>query len=830
MLILSHDLRYAMRQLRRSPMFALTAVLTLGLGLGGAATMYRVVHDVLLAPLPYRAPGQLVGVGFTYPSEKANGEQTGATADFLVGHSRSFFSLGVADDGISGVNLSFAHGAPAQVEARRVSRGYLPTLGAAPVLGRPFTRDEDLPHGSRAVLLSYPLWQRSFHGDRSIVGSAIRLDGEPYTVVGIMPASFRDPSTDEPAQLWKPMQLSPEDPGYDGDNYQMIARLKPGVTAAAAQAELGALDEPFYRSFPHYRSWTSDVASHRQLHEYRAWPLATVLTSNVRASLLTMSAAVGAVLLIACLNLAGVMMTRGAERSRELAVRQALGASRANLLRLHASEGLLLALVGAALAILLADAVTPALLTASPLPLPVLGSASGWQTAAFVLAAALAACGLFAVLPALHTLGRPATAVLPGRADAGVNRSQARVGRWLLVGQVGLATVLLSAAGLFLGVFLKLQATSPGFAPQRLTAAQVTLKGPAYATTQAKTRFVERVLAGLDHAPGVSRAAAIDGLPLDRGLNIGMMPSDRPALRQTAELRPATPSYFQTLGLQLLAGRLLQESDRAGAPPVAVISEAAAKKWWPGRSPIGARVSFAGKDPTPPMEIVGVVSDTHTNSLAEPNRILIYAPYGQLPDETTKMINGWIATSFVVRTSGDVPVARLLAGVIRAADPAIPVAKTATLQAVIDKTTAAPRFFSWLATGFAAFALLLTVIGLFGLLSYQVAQRRREFGLRLAVGATRERILISVVRRGLTLTAAGLALGLGVSLLVPRLVGSVLADVLYTGDTPVTSLLGSSCLAALLAAASLLLAALAASSLPAWRASRVDPMEALRSE
>jgi predicted permease len=833
--ILSQDLRYASRQLRRSPAFTLTAILTLGLGLGAAATMYNVVHDVLTAPLPYAAPQQLVGVAFTFPLEKPNDEQNGASADFLKLHARSFQTLGIAEDGNTGVNLSFIGGsassggsvAPVQVHARRASGDYLRTFGIAPLLGHTFAPDEDVPNGPHVAMLSYGLWQRSFRGDRSIVGRTIQLDEEPYTVVGVMPESFRDPSTAEPSQLWQPLQLSPKDPGYDGDNYELIGRLRNGVSTASAQAELSALNEAFFQHSPYYRT---DVNDAKHPHSFRVWPLAQVLTSNVRTSLLAMAAAVLAVLLIACLNLAGLMTTRGSERARELAVRRALGASHSRLLSALVTEGVLLALSSATLAVIFARIVTPALMAASPLVLPAVGASHPWQTALFVLGVSLIAFVLFSLLPAMHAITRPAASALPGRGGTGMDRTQARFGKILVVAQVALAMLLLSAASLLLGTFLKLQATSPGFVPDHLVVAQVTMKGNAYETTLHKTQFIDRVIARLQRTPGVKRVAAIDGIPLDRGLNLGMLPYGHPERAQgVTELRPTTSEYFRTLNLSLLAGRTFTSSDDARAPRVAVISETAAKQWWPGVSPIGQRVSTQGKDPIV-MQVVGVVADTHTNSLAEPHAIMIYMPYQQMPDALTKIVNNWIATSFVMRTESDVPLAKSIEQAVNDADPAMPIANIATMQSVIDKTTAAPQFMSWLATSFAGFALLLTVLGLFGLLSYQVAQRTRELGLRLALGATRAHLLRSVMRHGVMLTAIGLAIGGAASLAMPRLVGNVLGDILFTGFAPASSALSSSSTALFLAATALAAAAVFASYLPARRAAQVEPMEALRAE
>ncbi len=823
-----HDIRYAWRQLRKSPVFAVTAVLTLGLGLGATATMFNVVHDVLLAPLPYPGPGQLVGIGWAYPQDKPTAQQAGSTADFIAQHSRSFNSVGVAEQGNTGVNLSFDRGkiVPLQVHARRVSAGYLPTLGVTPGLGRTFVKEEDLPHGPHAVVLSHALWHNSFHEDTTILGRAIQLDEEPYTVVGVMPADFSDASTPEATDLWEPLQLTPSDPGYDGDNYAMIARLRPGVGIAAAQAEISTLNELFYKQFPSYRSWTNQA---KAVHTYRIWTLSQVLTSNVRASLLAMAGAVVAVLLIACLNLAGLMTTRGSERAGELAVRRALGASRARLLRGLLTEGLLLALFSAVLGIASSMVLTPLLLKQSTLPLPVVGTGQNGETAAFVLLVSLGACLLFSLMPAWHAVGRPNAMALPGRSSTSGDRSQAYLGRVLVVSQVALAMVLLSGAGLLLGTFLKVQSISPGFVPQNLVVGQVTLKGESYATTEKTTQFIDTVLARLEHAPGVSSAAAINGLPLDRGLNIGMLPEGHPELRQTAEFRAVTPAYFHTISLPLLAGRTFTESDTAHSPAVAVINQKAARKWWPNSSPIGQVVRMQGSDPMP-MQVVGIVADTKSSSLAEPVDVMIYAPLKQLQDPVTKMVNNWFATSFVLRVSSGAPVARLIDEAVNAADPSMPVAKISTMQGIVDKSVAAPRFFSLLAVSFAGFALLLTILGLFGLLSYQVTQRTRELGLRLALGATRTRLLRSVMQRGFVLTALGISAGCVASLAVPKLVAGVLADAIYTGDDPITHVLASSTAAVAAAALAILAASLLASYLPARRAAMVEPMEALRAE
>src|ERR1035437_4234181 len=395
---LPQDLRYAVRQLRRSPGFTVTAVVTLALGLGAPAAVYSVIHSVLLAPLPYADPEHLVGLAFTFPHEKPNAEQTGGSADFIREHSQEFSSIAAMDDNGPAVNLSLDGGHAVQVNSLRVSEGYFRTLGVMPVLGRGFTADEDRPGGGRTAVLSDGLWTSMFNRDRSIVGRAIRVNQETFTVVGVMPASFAVTAETAPGvlgtpDLWEPLQLSPKDPGYDGDNYEMIARLRPGVTTAQVQQQLNTLVQPFYKQFPDYKRW---YARGNSLHEFRVWKLQDVLVGGVRRSLLTVMGAVLAVLLVACLNLAGLMMARSMGRAREFAMRSALGATRARLVRLLAAEGLLLALAGGVLAVLVARAAAYVPLYSAPLAIPNLhGEPSPWLVSAVVLGLALAATGVF---------------------------------------------------------------------------------------------------------------------------------------------------------------------------------------------------------------------------------------------------------------------------------------------------------------------------------------------------------------------------------------------------------------------------------------------------
>jgi predicted permease len=711
-----------------------------------------------------------------------------------------------------------------------VAQGYFPTLGVMPVVGRTFTAAEDLPGGPKVVLLSYWVWKRTFAGDPGIVNRVVRINEEPYTVVGVMPEIFSGNPGNPESQgdagssgVWLPLQLSTKDPGYEGTNYMMIGRLRANVTLAQAREEMRGLTGPFFAQFPFLAKWN------RQPHEFTVQPLQAVVVSDVKQSLLVLLAAVLAVLLVACLNLAGLMTARAATRERELALRTALGATRLGLLRLMVTESVVLAAAGGVLGLGLAWLARPMLLAASPLAIPVTGHGGVLGVVGFVAAIALTTTLLCGLLPAWTVFRQDAQSALKGGQAAGTRVSQVRVGKGLMIGQVAVAMVLLSSASLLLGSFLKLRATPSGVQTRRLDVAQVSLKGLAYEKTLATDQFVEKVIGELEHTPGVERVAMVNGLPLDRGLNITARTADKPEMQEGMEFRTVTPGYFRTLGISLLAGRDFTADDKAGAPLVVVVNEKAAQQWWPGRSPIGERVVIGGKG-EPELTVIGVVADTRNHSLIAPDRVMIYEPASQVSDGMTKIMNGWFATTFAIRLAGDVDVAAAVQQAVSHADAEVPVARLTTMQAVVDKTVSAPRFFSWLAGGFAGFALLLTVIGLFGLLSYQVTQRTREIGVRMAIGAGRGEILRLILGRGLVLTAIGLVAGGLMSLAVPKLVSSVLADVVVTGGAGIGGALSSSFAALGGAGWAMLVAAGLASWLPARRAAAVEPVEALRSE
>jgi len=827
---LLNDLRYTLRQLRRSPGFALTAIVTLGLGIGATTAMYSIVRSMLLAPLPYPHPDELVGVGFSHPGEAANNEQTGQTADFLLDHTASFLSAGVADDGSLGQNLSVtnanAGSSSETIRSLRVSSGYLPTFAVSPQLGRTFTRADDTPGAAPTAVLSDSLWRRALNADPNILGRVLHLNGDPYTVIGVMPPTFR---TAETPDLWQPLHLAATDPGYEGTNYQFIARLKPGVSTAQAAAELTSITAAIYRQFPGYRKW--GPAGAPVLQEF-VWPLQQIVASAARPSLLALSAAVLAVLLMACLNLAGLITARSAARRSEIALRSALGASRITMFRLLLTESLVLALAGSMLGLVIARIGIPVLLAYSPIDLPPL-HLPGVDLGVAVFAVAVG-CGttlVFGLLPALGVFRQTLSSQMSGGRTAGESAPQQRLGRSMLVAQVALATALLSVGAVLLGTFLRLRSIPPGVRPEHLYVLQVNLKGDAYSRSLRTQQFVSAVEDRLRGIPGVKQVAAVNGLPLDRGLNDGGYPLGRKELQRSIESRFITPGYLRTAETPLLAGTDLSTADTATSPHVVLINQRAADLWWPGRSAIGESIVEGGS----PSRIIGIVANAHSRSLADDIRPTVYHPFAQVSDQAMKMINGWFPTTFVLRVAdraalADPDISTAAAAALASVDPEVPASKFAPMQSFIDHTVETPRFFSWLAGGFAAFALLLTLIGLFGLLSYQVASRTREIGIRMALGAQRSQILTFILGNGLVLTALGLCVGIAGSFALRRLLASFLAGATRVDPQALSPILASQTTSVAIAAAAMLLAAAAASLIPASRAASVSPTEALRSE
>jgi predicted permease len=623
--------------------------------------------------------------------------------------------------------------------------------------------------------------------------------------------------------VWTALHLNSLDPGYDGVNFKMIGRLRDNMSAAQAQQQMDTLRDAFYKQYPEYRRG----AHPGRLRSFRVWPLQQIIVSEARTSLLTMLAAVIAVLLVACLNLGVLMTARASRRAPEIALRTALGATRRSILGLLMGESLLLALGGGAGGLVLARVMAPMLLRFSPIAIPQLGTRAGMQLV-FVPVVTCAATMLFGLIPALGVFRQDVNqAIKPGA--VGESPLQARLGKVLLVGQIAISMVLLSTALLLLGSFLRLRSVPSGIAVKQLTIAQVLLQGSEYDSTLHTTQFIDKVMAGLDHYHGVERVAAINGLPLDRGLNENGYPTAKPEVAQPIEIRAVTPGYFRTLGIAALSGRDITEADNATAVRVALVSNATARRWWPGEIPIGEQITMGGADEAP-RTIIGTVSDVPQRSLAEAPQVVVYVPFAQLSDVDMKAMNTWFPTTFCVRMAGNVEIAEAIRRAVSDSDRDISVTAIEPMQNVIDRTIAGPAFFSYLAISFAGFAMLLTIVGLFGLLSYQVTQRTREIGIRLALGAPRIEVFSRVSGSALLLATIGLGLGGLISMAVPHVVGNILSHYVYTSGRPIAEVLLNTTAVLAMAAVTVLITTLCASYLPARRAAKIQPIGALRVE
>lgn len=793
------DLRYAIRTFLRTPAFTLAAVFMLALGIGASSAMFSVINAVLLRPLPYPDSDRLVSVAQTGSGPFSSG---------VVGHptffawrrgSRSFSDL-AAYTGFQ-ANLVSPAG-PEEAAGARVSSAFFAALGARPMLGRAFSASEEGPGGPGIVVLGEGLWRRAFGGDSGVLGQVLRLDGTPYTVIGVMPASFQFPRS---AEYWVPLGLAEVAPANGMVRFvNVLGRLKPGVSLAQARADLTTLlrasdlERP-----PVERGAQATVVS---LHEH--------LYGSGRPALLVLAGAVGFLLLVACANVAGLLLARGAAREREFAIRAALGAGRWRIGRQLIVESVLLAFAGGAAGLLV-----PAWgigLFAALAPQAV--AATGGIHVDVVVLAATAGCAL--ITGVLFGLAPALAASRMGLADSlksGAPQSGARHGglrRVLVAAELAMALVLLAGAGLLTRSFLRFIAIDPGFRPDHVLAVTLHLPGAKYPSAEARAAFFRQLVERAGTLPGVRSTALAAALPLYGFVMLGPVgigdaaPEVDPSTM--AAFNAVTPDYFRTLGVSLVGGRSFSDADVRGAQPVAVINQAFARARFHGSDPIGARLFLRGYAQEHPV-IVGVVADVRQvgdNVEATPE---VFLPLSQSGDAPNFLALG---------TVGD-PLA--LAGAVRQAvlrlDPEQPVSEVSDLRQVMEESAAPRRLRAMLLGTFAGVALLLAALGLFGVMAYLVAQRTREIGVRMALGAERGDVLRLVVLEGLRLVGLGMVIGLGSALALTRALGGLLFRV---GATDLVTFV-----AVTLAMGSV---ALVACYLPARRAARVDPVVALRSE
>jgi putative ABC transport system permease protein len=792
--------------LSKSPGFALAAVMTLALGIGANSAIFTVVNTLLLRPLPYADPDRLALLfadrrgqlqGFSYLRYTLLREQ-----------SRAF--SGVAVFAGDTLNLT-GRGDPEQLSSARVSANFFEVLGVRPVLGRAFARSGDQPDAKPEVLISHSLWMRRFGAAKDIIGESMALDGGDYTVIGVLPANFVFSQLGPEVDIWSPRifehSLASAERVRLGVGYLYgVARLKPGSTRDQAQAEMDVLN----REYQHDNPGRPDVDPNQ---EVVVKDLREQVVANFRPALLVLMGAVGFVLLIACANVASLLLSRALGRKKEIAVRSALGASRGALIRQLVIESLLLAVASGALGILLSLGATRFLSTLAVSSLPRIADVhvDVWVLA-FTAGISILSGVLFGMVPALQLSKPDLNSVLrdEGRGSTGSrHRNHAR--SLLVIAQVALSMVLLVGSGLLIRSFARLQTVNLGFDPAQVLTMRIALPPTKYAAAQQMISFYNRTLQQIGNLPGVRAVTISSALPLNPSRRSPMLPEGQPIVpfgqRPILGVQTISPEYARVLHLPLLRGREFTDHDNADAPGVAIVNEAAVRRYWPNDNPIGKRI-WLGQRPQP-VEVVGVFGDVKNVTLGEDASPEVMLPFPQLP---------WQLLNLSVRTAGDpkslLPtIRRQISGI----DQDQPLTNVQTMEELVGSASAQPRFTMLLLGMFSATALILAMVGIYGVIAYSVAQRTQELGIRMALGAGQDDVLKLVVGHGLRLTLAGIGIGLVGAIALTRLMSSLLYQTSATDPTAFV-------VSALLFTA----VALLASYLPARRAAQIDPTEALR--
>jgi putative ABC transport system permease protein len=793
------DLRYAFRSMRGRPGFSLIVVLTLALGTGPITAIFTLVHAVLLKPLPYTEPERLVRV---YKSANLSA----SVPDFVDWRDQNQTCEQMGTFTIYSVFNLVSEGEPEAIQGSTVSAGVFAALGVKPLLGRWFLPDEDKPGAAPAVVLNHHFWQQRFNADPNIIGKQLSFDGQGYTVIGVMPQGFEFPIAPAGTQLWANAAFDPNDPGTPrGNNFlNIIARLKPGVTKAQAEANLQTVLQPQY----------SNQIS------VNVMPLSEQLTGDARTPLLVLFGAIAFVLAVACANVANLLLARAAARQKEVAVRTAMGASSFRLFRQFLVESLLLSGIGGALGLLLATSSLDLLISLSPMRIPRLAEVQiDGRVLGFLSLIVLLTGATFGTLSAFRLSDRDLREALKeggGRASAGLTRQRLRSG--LVVAEIALSLILLLGTGLMLRSFLKLQSVTPGFQPEGVLCLNVALPQARYAERSQRAIFIRQTLERLETMlPAQSVASAAFNVwtmgTSSRRFAIQGQPLPEPGQEHFANYISASPAYFRTLGIPLLAGREFTLQDEIQAPGIAIVNQTLARRFFPGEDVIGKHIRFySSRDPQPPwLEVVGVVGDVRQGSLDQEVQPEIYVPHAQ---------GAHPALTFFVRAAGDPrSLSDAARSAIQAVDKDLPVAFTTTLDQAVANSMADRRGLMFLLAVFAAVAMVLAAIGIYGVMSHTVSQRTHEIGIRMALGAQPADVLKLVLRQGLRLTLIGLSIGLIGALSLTRVISAMLFEISTTD--PMT-----------FAGVPLILAAvtLLACYIPARRATRVEPIIALRYE
>jgi predicted permease len=806
-------IRFSVRQLRKTPMFALTTILTLALGIGATTAIFSLVYAVMLKPLPFPEQSRLVWLAQEDHSTGAVIPESLSYPNYFDWRAQTHTLSGIASFRGAGVTLT-GLGEAQRLNSETISSNFFQVLGVAPMLGRDLRWEEEKP-GHRAVMLSYALWQSRFYGDRQIVGQLVTLDGLQYTVAGVMPKDFNVPFEGPSVDLWTSLAAEAEGPepmtGQRGaDMLELIGRLKPGVTLEQARAELNVIARNLATQYPDTNKWYTTAAIKPEVEH---------MVGDTRRGLQVLFGAVALVLLIACVNVAGLLLARSSRRTGEIALRGALGASRLEIVRQMLVESLLLSLLGGLAGVVLAQAILKGMIQFLPETLPRLNEVSlNGTVLAFAVGVSVLTGLLFGVLPALR-ISRldPALALREGTRTVTGGRKQHRLQTWLVIGETALGLVLLVGAGLLIRSFVSVLHVDPGFDPHGVFTARISLPDNGYKHDQ-RIQFLEQLIPRLAALPGVTSVSAGYPLPMS-GSNIGVSftveghqvaRGDHPS----ESVGLVLPAYFETMRIPLIAGRTFAAQDGAKAPPVAIVNQAFAKKYFAGVNPVGKHMRSDLGDGTlraPDREIVGIVGDIKRQGLTTESDPEYFLPWTQAVVTIPYLC---------IRTSGDpANLEKVVHSTIAQMDRNVPMYRVHTLDYYVSQSAAQPRFQTLLVTGFAAMALLLTAIGLYGVLSYIVQQRSLEIALRLAMGAQRGDVLHLVLKRGMGLAAIGVAIGLVVSACLTRFI----ATLLY-GVRPLDALTFSG------VSILLLVVALIASMAPAYRAAQSDPMNTLRNQ
>ena len=805
------DVRYGVRTLRKSPGFTAIAVLTLALGIGANTAIFTVVYGVLLRPLPFPEPDRIVQLAESYQdqtdvmtvnwTELQRLKQFEAPFEYIAGTSEAGYNLTV------GQGAEHVNGIPADTN-------YFCVLGVHPALGRDFVEDDNRGDGARVAIVSYGLWLRRFAADPQAIGQTILLNGEPFTLIGIMPKGYRDlslsgaPDTSTP-EVWTPLALIAKT-GGSGSNINVLARLKSGATRAQLNSQMNLVGEVFQREFP-------DNFERGRIVTFL--PYQQMIGADVRPFLLLLLGAIGFVLLIACANVANLLLARGGLRGREIAVRLALGASRWRVFQQLLTESMLIALAGGVLGLALAAAGLHSLLALSPVNLPRLEEIhlDGWAFA-FTFLAAVVTGAIFGCAPALDATRASVNDALKEGAGRSGTPIRARLRRMLVAGEFALSLVLLTGASLMIVTFSKLLHSDPGFNAHPLLSMQFWLVGSKYDSTAKLERFNRELVQQLESLSGVEAAGIVAaGLPLQRGANNGVrIVGAKDDEWRSADYREITAGYFRALGVPLRKGRLFSDADTEASPRVVMVNEAFARQFFPDRSPLGEHVQI-GREMA--GEIVGVVGDVKSY-IDKPAPPTAFVSVAQASYDTSRLFEGWFPRSVVVRGRvNPISLSRAVRGAVMAVDPLIPMGPIRSMDQVLSKSLALRDFMRTLLSLFAGLALVLAGVGIYGVISCAVSQRTREIGVRMALGARPADVVRLVLTEGLKMVLAGVVVGFTAALGLTRFLASLLYGVSPTDPAIFVAV-----------SAVLVTIAFAACYVPARRAMRLDPIVALHDE